>query len=112
MYLRTSTLIGSAARLKIWWLSVQVRPCVLMLNPNEKRVLLEFIDQLSDYQSNAGCNDFELENTDENWDLVVKAEDWNGIVGEEAQERPDKGEKIYTMDCVILGYLKSLLEKE
>lgn len=83
-----------------------------MLNPNEKRVLLEFIDQLSDYQSNAGCNDFELDNTDENWDLVVKAEDWNGIVGEEPLERPDKGEKIYTMDCVILGYLKSLLEKE
>ena len=83
-----------------------------MLNPNEKKVLLDFLDQLSDHQSTAGCNDMVLENTDENWDLVVKAEDWNGLAEEEAQERPDKGEKIYTMDTIILGYLKSLLEKE
>lgn len=85
-----------------------------MLNANEKRVLLEFIDQLIDYQSNAGCNDFELDNTDENWELLKAVERYSFSDPKDwTKRRPNKDKKIGTPgDFIVLDYLKSLLEKE
>lgn len=55
-----------------------------------------------------------LENTDENWDLVCKAEAFCGLEEDDCQQldRPEKNEKIYTMDSIVLSYLIDLVEKD
>lgn len=65
----------------------------------------------ADEFSNHGCNDMELENTDENWAIIVAMDDWNGTKPEDRNERP-KGNKIFTSDCFVMSYLASLMEKE
>lgn len=50
-----------------------------------------------------GCNDFYLDNTDENWALIEDAEAWNG--DDYRSERPPPDQKIHASDFFLMGYL-------
>lgn len=82
------------------------------MNSTEKAILLKFLDDLSDHMSNAGCNDLDLENTPENYELVAAAEKY---CAEQNQEKPLPPlfykDKICTTDFIILSYLVNLIEK-
>lgn len=71
----------------------------------------EVLEYASDMLSNRICNDFTMENTDENWDLVLAMEAYNGTSPEDHPERPeDRSQPIYVMDWFVLSYLKRLIE--
>lgn len=78
-------------------------PRTVTLEDNEIEILRRMFDDYSDNLGNAGCNDFEMPNTDQNWALYVAAEKANEDYEEE--ERP-KGKKICGCDFIILEYLK------
>lgn len=82
------------------------------MNKHEFTVLSSFLEDLSDKFSRAGCNDYEMENTDENWELLKAAERWNYSDKEDWTKRRPKGKTIQTFDSLILDYLKHLLDKE
>lgn len=56
------------------------------------------------------CNDFAMENTDENWELVLAMEAFNKTKPEDCSERPeDRSQPIYVMDWFVLRYLRHLV---
>jgi len=69
---------------------------------NEKRLLDGFLETLSDKMSVAGCNDFVLEDTEENRAIYRE-----GYDGEEPVAN-DLGE-IFCLDFIILGVLRKRL---
>jgi hypothetical protein len=84
----------------------------------EKESLLGFLDQLRDCMSNAGCNDFEVENTPENVAMLERAirHSHSDKDADETVERlhwraAKGGQKLHTTDFVLLGYLRSKLEE-
>ena len=84
-----------------------------MLNKHQLLLVAEFLEELSIIQGNAGCNDYEMENTEENWALLQLAERWHSKDPETwTEKRPASREKIQTWDHIILGYLKHLVEEQ
>ncbi len=79
------------------------------LSNGELKLVIEFLRAALDKMSNAGSNDFELPNTDENWELIQAAgSPW----GEEGvtMVRP-VSETISTSDEFICSYLIEKLER-
>jgi len=90
------------------------------LTNTEITVLKDFLDQLADHFSNAGCNDYDLPNTPENKQLLLDATIYdytvNGFANDadEMNEMNDdikrinnaKGKKLYITDSLLLSYLK------
>jgi len=91
-----------------------------VLSPIQKTAIthaLKFLEELSEQQGNAGCNDFQMPNTDENWAMYARAVYANGdkpmIEEFEAQGRP-KGKMItecqdHFMVYAVKLYLKDML---
>jgi len=79
------------------------------LTSAEASLLLHFLGDLSDKYGNAGCNDIELDNTDENWQMVNNAYESNG--DDDAGER-DSGPRILTQDFILCDYLATAIEKQ
>jgi len=84
----------------------------MSLTPNEAEHAADLLSAYADELGNHGCNDYEIDNTDENWALVESAEAWNrGVTVEEwrksddAYTRPSKNKKIVAMDWFLAGYL-------
>jgi len=80
----------------------------------EKKLLFEFLDELSDHYGNAGCNDFEVPNTVEGRALFTAAVRYSysedDANRELAQAFEWSGGAIATVDSTILGYLRHKLE--
>lgn len=72
----------------------------------------KMLKEASSQFGNHGCNDFALDNTDENWQLVCDMEDWNGTPEEDRGTRPPKNKKIMTQDFFLMSYLSAFLAKE
>lgn len=79
----------------------------------ELTVLKDFLDQLSDHFSCAGCNDYTLKNTPENRDLLIDAVSYfhDDVSGQELEEMIEtidtaKEKKLYTNNITLLAYLQ------
>jgi len=80
---------------------------------------LEFLDQLSEHMGNAGCNDFEMENTPENVkllkDIIKQGYERPKDVKEELEQlEEDLAENLETLmtaDFMVFDYLRSKVEK-
>lgn len=81
------------------------------ITPLEARYAAELLDLAADQFSNHGCNDYELENTDENWRLVQEMEARNGDSPEYRSRRPAQNKTIYTQDFCLMRYLAHKLKQ-
>lgn len=82
------------------------------LTKAEIAVLVELLQDASETLSNNGCNDFQTENTDENWEMYLKYRDFSeDYEDDEKAIRPKKSKKIYFMDWLLCQYLASKLRK-
>lgn len=77
------------------------------LTDNEIKLLKEFLDQLHEHMGNSGCNDFNLENTDENWKMLQEIDDKEGVPEEDRWERPKLNKKLCSNDFGVLSYLEN-----
>lgn len=86
-----------------------------MLNKHEAVLLREFLEELSEIQGNAGCNDHRMANTPENREVLIRALRF-GFNPSDAEESigwlPDETseEDIYTSDFILYDYLVHLFE--
>lgn len=81
----------------------------------EKKILFKFLEDLSDHQGNAGCNDFDLPNTPEGQQIHEEsvraamskrdADEWL------SNEHGSKSKTICTADTIVLSYLVKKLKK-
>jgi hypothetical protein len=77
------------------------------LNDAEYAVFMDLLQDLSERYSNAGCNDYELEDTPENREWVSKAET---VDYKDKKLHLYRG-KILTQDITLLGYFIDKLEE-
>jgi len=84
----------------------------IVLTDVEKDTLVQFLKDYSNELGNAGCNDFYLPNTDENWELIkTSAESCMDKDGAETITRPeDKSKRIFAHDLVVLDYLTKKIQ--
>lgn len=78
-----------------------------MMNNSEKKILLDFLEELSDRFGNDGCNDYELDNSSENRELCYAAMEYGVSKGEadEWLENLNLSKKIIFSNFIILDYL-------
>ncbi len=76
----------------------------------EAILLVHFLEDLSDKQGNACCNDFNVPNTDEYWGIVRKADE-DEDEDDEDIVRPTHP-TICTYDWGLVNYLKRLVMEE
>jgi len=85
-----------------------------ILSDKEKHQIqkaIEFLDELSDIQGNAGCNDFDMPNTPENRVFFEEMEAYNNSENEDRQELPPLNDKnIYTLDILVNSYVRHCLK--
>lgn len=82
------------------------------LKEQELKLIVDFLDVLGDKLGNAGCNDFELEDTPDNRALIAKAALYNDPKATEEDQEPMVYDgKLLTQDTLICGYLKSRITK-
>lgn len=72
--------------------------------------MIYFLTELFEMQGNAGCNDYEMEDTKENRELVKDIIHWYVMErGNSTSEAIDffsyGGGKIYTLDSIVTDYL-------
>ncbi len=80
----------------------------------EKTLLLGMLEELSDIQSNATCNDYNLENTEENREFmrrVYEHQRTNNPYFDEEVPGEECGSRIWTNDSNVLDYLKYRLKE-
>jgi len=84
-----------------------------MLNDTERRVLIDLLKLASDQFSNNGCNDYRLENTDENWALHLAVEEWANDSEDGDLRRPSNHkEPIFSNDWLLMSYFAAFLGDE
>lgn len=81
------------------------------LSPVKMRTLIEILKQASDDMGNSSCNDMELENTDENWELVKGYLAHYGEDENPEHERPPLDYTLDVMDWMMCDYLIAELEE-
>lgn len=72
----------------------------------------KLLEEASDEFGNHSCNDYQLENTDENWKLICEAEQWNNPRQKDMEPRPPLNKKIDTADFFIMSYLAHFLKEQ
>lgn len=89
------------------------------MKPHELKFAAEFMDEYADRLGNDGCNDYHVENTDENWRMYLEACAWNlSTTVEEAEkhadtrERPAGGARIFIPNHFLAGFLAKRLAGE
>jgi hypothetical protein len=80
------------------------------MTKNELLLAAQFLEDYCDRLGNDGCNDYDLPNTDENWDMLVKIEE--EIDPKETTERPPKKEPLQTVNFSVAGYIARRLKAE
>lgn len=78
-----------------------------MMNNSEKKILLDFLEELSDRFGNDGCNDYELDNSPETRELCYAAMEYGAGKkdADEWLENLDLSKKIIFPNFIILDYL-------
>lgn len=80
----------------------------------EYKILSDLLDMASEEFSNHGCNDFEIDNTPENMELLRMAHEWN-VKGDASQPFDpmitNDGTTIYVMDYFLMGYFSHLFKE-
>ena len=78
------------------------------LGVEEREALVRLLKAAADEFSTHGCNDFKLDNTDQNWalwcDVVADPEEIN------RRGRPSPDKKLYLEDCLLMHYLAHRIE--
>lgn len=77
----------------------------------EMRAAARLLSIASEHYGNHGCNDFELDNTDENWGLV-EAMEASLIDEEDARQRRPRAGRIVVSDWLLMRYLATRLHAE
>jgi hypothetical protein len=83
----------------------------MSLSKQHLKLISGFLEELNRIQANAGCNDFILDNTDENWALVEEVQKYH-LDTRDWSQRPPKNKPIYAMDMLITSYLKHLVDEK
>lgn len=78
---------------------------------SELLVLADLLNMADDEFGNHGCNDYELDNTPENYNLVKDALEWNGDSEDREPTISPDGKTIYTQDYFLMGYFAYLCRK-
>jgi hypothetical protein len=82
------------------------------MNKNEIKIISQLLEEASRVFSNHGCNDFELENTDENWALIRECYiDNESLEDFECLVRPAPNKPITFYDWWLMAYLAQKLSK-
>lgn len=68
-------------------------------------------DSISQDLGNNGCNDYDLPNTDENWELMQAVEEWGEDESDRTKKRPT-GKRLTLSDWLVFDYLVHLLKQE
>lgn len=84
----------------------------MSLSKLELTLISNCLEMASDEFSNHGCNDMQLANTDENWQLIEDMEEWNGTDPQDKLQRPSLDKPIYTYDWYVMRYLASRATEE
>lgn len=79
------------------------------MTEHEARLVVGFLEDLSEKYGAAGCNDYPMLNTQENRDLLASAYRRNGEPDREAEWL---GEKIIAIDFEVVDELIARLEAE
>lgn len=84
-----------------------------MLTSIEKKLLYDFLEQLSNKMGSAVCNDFDLPNTPENLEFAKAFEQTIRRIDHAPEYTVDvRGTKILFYDFMLVGYLKYRLKEE
>lgn len=80
------------------------------MTKHEAMLLDEMLEELDERFSRAGCNDYSLPDTPENWQLVKEAE------AETEKDNPDpepyvRDGKVHTSDFIVLAHLRKKLRE-
>ncbi len=76
-----------------------------MLDYAETNCLISFLDELANYQGNAGCNDWWIKVTEANLDFLTKLEEYSAAeIGEQPKEIKI-GQEYLNYDWVVTHYL-------
>ena len=78
------------------------------LTDSEAKQLSAFLADLSEKYGNAGCNDYWMENTDENW--YIWKEIYKDIDDYKDEKRPNRKQKISCSDFMVVEYLKGKID--
>lgn len=81
----------------------------ITLTDTEHEVLIQLLKMASNEFSNHGCNDFELPNTDEAWEIIKKYELYNSGNLDDLINRPNKKTICY-YDWILFCYFRAKLE--
>jgi hypothetical protein len=73
------------------------------MNAHKLKLVIGFLEELSERYGNDGCNDFEMEYTPENLEIVTAAE--KEAYGIHAQPPSVEGGKIHTTNFLVLDYV-------
>jgi hypothetical protein len=83
--------------------------------PSYKKMLLHFLEELGDHQSNAGCNDFDLSSfvpdVEERRAIMKAFHEYNGDPECFEEDLADGKTFKYTEDFCIVGLLKDWITK-
>ncbi len=81
------------------------------MTEQERQLAASLLKQASEIFATHGCNDYTLDNTQENVDLLNRIEEWN-VGGREPEHvhvfDPAKKE-LYTSDWLLMSYLSDRL---
>ena len=77
----------------------------------EMKMAAKLLSMASGHYGNHGCNDLELDNTDENWALV-EAMEASLIDEEDVRQRRPSGGRIFVNDWMLMHYLSTRLWAE
>ncbi len=78
---------------------------------NELEHFINIVEDAADSFGNRICSDYEMENTDENWNIILKYREYNKD-SLDNEPRPSKNKKIFFYDFCMMHLLKAKLEKE
>lgn len=77
-----------------------------ILNDTERKVFIEFLNRLSENMGNAGCNDYQLPDTPEGWQLAC--EHANSI-NKDNPSGPQEKPQLICYDWILLSILRKKL---
>jgi len=80
------------------------------MTSTELKEAAKLLRNAADEYSNHGCNDYWMDNTDENWELA-EALYKNRDAGDRP-ERPARSEKICVHDWLLMHHLAAKLERD
>lgn len=88
----------------------------MALTKAELKLISELLELAAGNFSNHGCNDYEIDNTEENKQLLIEMINWNGDECEIEEEIPKiescKRKTLYAADFCLMSYLAARAAKE